>query len=215
MARKADGKARKGKARSANIPDRIVSAALELAASRAWVTISLADIAARADLTLAEVHGAFSSKVAIVGGFLGRVDHEVLALGATDPEDGPGDRLFDIIMRRFDAITPHKAAVASIVRGTLFDPLGALCVAPDFLNSMAWMLEAADISSAGVIGLLRVKGLALIYLDTLRVWLADDTEDLAKTMAALDRNLRRAGTLSRLCAGIGRRGDGGEAPAAA
>ncbi len=215
MARKADGKARKGKAQSADIPDRIVSAALELAASRAWSTISLADIAAHAGLTLAEVHGAFPSRAAIVGAFLGRVDGEVLALGAADPDDGPGERLFDIIMRRFDAITPHKAAVASIVRGTLCDPCGALCAVPGFLNSMAWMLEAADISSAGITGLLRIKGLALVYLDTLRVWLADDTDDLSRTMAALDRNLRRAGSLAALCAGVGRRGDDGEAPAAA
>jgi len=39
---------------------------------------------------------------------------------------------------------------------------------------------------------LRSKGLLAIWLATLKVWLEDDSPDLAPTMAALDRNLRRA-----------------------
>ncbi|MEE3092498.1 MAG: TetR family transcriptional regulator, partial [Pseudomonadota bacterium] len=41
-------------------------------------------------------------------------------------------------------------------------------------------------------GLLRAKGLLAVWLITERVWLGDDSPDLGPTMAALDRNLRRA-----------------------
>ena len=54
------------------------------------------------------------------------------------------------------------------------------------LRSMSLMLESAGISSTGLIGLLRTKALAAIYLATMRDWLRDDTTDKAKTMAALD-----------------------------
>ena len=68
------------------------------------------------------------------------------------------------------------------------------------MRSMAAMLETARISSSGVKGLVRTKGLAAIYLATLRVWLRDESPDMAKTMASLDGYLRRveglAGRLS-------------------
>lgn len=57
---------------------------------------------------------------------------------------------------------------------------------------MSWMLEAAGIASAGPLGLLRAKGLLAVWLAVLRVWLLDESPDLAPTMAALDRHLRRA-----------------------
>ena len=58
------------------------------------------------------------------------------------------------------------------------------------------MLEAAGISASGPFGLLRTKGLLAVWLAALRVWLADDSNDLSRTMAALDRYLRRAERLA-------------------
>jgi hypothetical protein len=47
---------------------------------------------------------------------------------------------------------------------------------------------------------------ALIYLATLGVWLRDESEDKARTMAALDKQLRRAEALVlRLPTGLGGR----------
>ncbi len=63
---------------------------------------------------------------------------------------------------------------------------------------MAWMLEAAGLGAAGVRGLVRVKGLALVYMAVLRVWLDDDSDDSAATMATLDRRLRQAESLVML-----------------
>ena len=54
------------------------------------------------------------------------------------------------------------------------------------------MLEGAGIDSSGLAGAVRVRGLALIWLATFRVWLDDDEAGLAKTMAELDRRLRQA-----------------------
>jgi hypothetical protein len=53
------------------------------------------------------------------------------------------------------------------------------------------MLEAADISTAGIRGALAVKLTAAAYLSTMRVWQHDNSPDLARTMAALDARLRR------------------------
>jgi len=54
------------------------------------------------------------------------------------------------------------------------------------------MLEAAGVSADGISGLIRVKGLAAVYASVFHTWLDDDDPGLAKTMARLDRRLRRA-----------------------
>jgi|TARA_Y100000294_G_scaffold162107_2_gene167010 AcrR family transcriptional regulator len=192
--RKTRGKTRSKTRRKTDVADRIITAALALAAGRGWRRVRLADIADEAGVTLAELRGAFSSKAAIVNGFIRRTDERVLAAG---PAEGSSarDRLFDVLMRRFDVLQPDKEAVAMIVRDALCNPLAALCHGPQLLVSMAWMLEAAGLSAAGPAGMLRAKGLALVYLAALRAWLGDDSADKARSMAVLDRGLRQAETV--------------------
>lgn len=175
--------------------DRLIDAALTLAAERGWAEISLAEIAETAKLPLSKVYPLFAGKQAILAAFARRVDAEVLSEEEADAEALAGssarDRLFDVMMRRFDVLRPHRLAIANIAHDGLRTPLQALEGMPQLLRSMAWMLEAAHIPTDGLRGLLRVKGLAWIYLATLRVWLRDDSTDLARTMAALDGYLRR------------------------
>jgi AcrR family transcriptional regulator len=180
-------------AKKAQREGRIVDTALDLAAARGWRNVALADIAAAADLPLAELQRHYSSKYDILNAFIRRVDEAVLnEAGPPDPDEPARDRLFDVIMKRFDALAPHKEGVRAILRDARRDPLAAAAVLPQSLRSMAWMLEAAGIDSSGLAGLARTKGLAAVYAATMRVWLDDDSADMAKTMAALDARLRQA-----------------------
>lgn len=192
MARQAG--ARKGRGKPAAKPaasaeDRLVDAALSLAERQGWRRTGLAEIAAEAGLPLAEAYAACPSKPALLAAFHRRIDRAALA-GAGDGSEPPRDRLFDTLMRRFDALAPHRGALLAILRDSLGDP-AALLAAPALLNSMAWMLELAGISAAGRQGRIRVHVLAGLYLSLFRVFLGDDGADLAKTMAALDRRLRQ------------------------
>ena len=185
---------------------RVIDASLDLAAEQGWRRLTLAGIAAAAGVSLAELHAHFPSKPAILAGFVRRIEAHVLAGEVPfDAEDTPRDRLFEVMMRRFDALRGHRAAIARILPDLPLDPLAALMLAPTMLLSMAWMLEAAGISSTGARGALRAKGLSVVWLMTLRVWLDDDGADLSRTMAALDRNLARAERLASLLE-PGRRG---------
>ncbi len=182
--------AKKATVRKANIPKRAIAAALELAEERGWRRVSLHDIAERAGVTLGDLHGQFSSRDAILSAFVRGIDAQVLkSVDAEDAAESPRHRLFAVIMKRFDALAPHKPAIAAIVGdcgGDMFTAASSLC---RLISSMTLMLEAAGISSAGLRGALRTKGLAVIYCATVRVWLSDDSADMAKTMAALDRYL--------------------------
>jgi len=178
----------------ANTPrDRILDAALVLAERDGWRRASLGAIAAEAKLPLRDLYGEFRSRGAILAGLMARVDAAVLAEApGADSKESARDRLFDVLMRRFDALKPHRSSLKIIARDLLADPPTALCGAPALLRSMAWMLEAAGLSSAGIRGRLRVRALTVLYLCVLRVFVDDDSADLGKTMAALDRRLRQA-----------------------
>jgi AcrR family transcriptional regulator len=190
--------ARRSKARSAKTAtprtprDRILDATLALAEREGWRKASLGAIAGEAGMPLHELYGEFRSRAAILGALMARTDAAVLAgTPAAEADESPRDRLFDVLMRRFDALKPHRAALKAIARDLGSDPPTALCSAPAFLRSMTWMLEAAGLSSTGMRGRLRVRALAALYLCVLRVFVGDDSDDLAKTMAALDRRLRQ------------------------
>jgi AcrR family transcriptional regulator len=192
MARRS--KAKSTKTATAGTPrDRILDAALTLAEREGWRNAPLGAIAAEAGVPLNELYSQFRSRAAILSGLMARTDAEVLAQAPpADSDESPRDRLFEVLMRRFEALKPHRAALKAIARDLAVDPPTALCGAPAFLRSMAWMLEAVGVSTAGIRGRLRVRALALLYLCVLRVFVADDSGDLAKTMAALDRRLRQA-----------------------
>lgn len=195
---------------------KIIEAAMALAAERNWRDVSMAEIADAAGIGIGELYEMFSSRTALLNAFGRMVDAEVLGAGAADPDEPAADRLFDVLMRRFDVLNRYKPGLTSVIESTARDPLSALCSVAQLRQSMAWMLEAAGLSSDGWRGLVRIKGLSAVYLYAMRVWLRDDSEDMAKTMAALDKALKRIDRLARGFERAGRRGrrDGEGDPAA-
>jgi ubiquinone biosynthesis protein COQ9 len=182
-----------------------IDAALALAAERPWREVSLADIAQRAGTDEAALRRVHRSKAAIVAAFMRRIDEAVSAGTAPDADGEPvRDRLLDALLRRFDLLSPHKAAVGSIARDTLLMPPLALCAATRAVRSMARILEDAGVGGRGPIGLMRAKALTAIYASALWIWLRDDDPEMARTMAHLDRCLNEADRAARMCHGLGR-----------
>lgn len=175
-----------------NDADRIIEAAFAEIARTGWRRLSLAAIAAAAGLPILRVYRSFRSKQAILCGFFRRIDEAVLA-DAPPAEEGehPRDRVFDLMMRRFDALRPYKPALEVLRRELPVDPPAMLAAGAALLRSVRWMHEAAEIETGGVRGAIAVKLTAAGYLATTRVWHRDDSPDLGQTMAALDSRLRR------------------------
>src|SRR3989475_11896174 len=102
----------RGAGTSPSEADRIIDAALGLTATEGWRGLSLAAIAAAAELPILRVYRIFRSKQAILNGLYRRVDAMVLAEPlAAEEGERPRDRLFGLLMRRFDALQPHKPAL--------------------------------------------------------------------------------------------------------
>lgn len=179
---------------------RIVAAALDLAARGRWHALSLAEIAQHAGLPLAELVALFPNRVAILDAYADEIDHAMLST-AFAPEEPVPDRLFDVLMQRFEAMAPNRLALAAIARAPGCDPALLVAGLRRLRHALALALETAGLSASGLRGLLRIKGMTAVYLYALRVFLNDDGPDLARTMAALDRALRRADGVARRLGG--------------
>ena len=131
-------------------PDRIVDTAMALIAEQGWRAVSLAAVAEAAGLTTLQVYRIFPSKAAILAGLFRRIDEAVLA-APPEAEDGerPRDRLFDLLMRRFDALQPYREGLGRLRRELPFDPPSALCAGAALLGSMRWMLDGGGDKDGG------------------------------------------------------------------
>ena len=174
--------------------DKAIDAFLRLIAEKGYANVSLREVAEAAGLGVAELYRLHPDKAALIAAYMAKIDAEVLAgtPQQSDPEETARDRLFDVMMRRYDALRPHRAALVALRRAGLRDPLLALALGPAVRRSMAAMLEAASLSSDGLNGALRQNGLLAIHYAVSRVFDGDDTGDLSKTMAALDGRLKTA-----------------------
>jgi AcrR family transcriptional regulator len=177
-----------------------LDAFLDLIAERGFAAVTLRDVAQAANLGLADLYRLYPDKTALVAAFVARVDAEVLSgtPRQSDPEETARDRLFDTMMRRYDALRPHRAALRAIGGAFRRDPLLMLGLGPALRRSMAAMLEAAGVPSDGFPGALRQNGLLALHYAVSRVFDQDETGDLSKTMAALDNRLKSAEKWSQL-----------------
>ena len=184
--------------------ERVIDAFMALLAEKPIEQIGLAEIAKRAGVSLSDLRDAFGAPLAILAAHMKAIDRAVLAGGDDDmAEEPPRERLFDVLMRRLEILAPHKAAVRSLLRSAARNPGLAFALNGLAVRSQQWMLTAADIGAAGPRGMLRAQGLALLFTQVLRTWVHDDDPGLARTMAALDRELGRgqrwSGFLDQAC----------------
>ena len=183
--------------------DKAVDALMALLAEQSFEQIGLAEVAGRAGLKLSQLRSEFGSTLAIFAAHIKDIDRAVLAGGDDMTDEPPRERLFDVLMRRFEALAPYKEAVRSVMRSARRNPGLAFALNAMAVRSQHWMLEAAGIRASGPKGALRSQGAALMFARVLGVWLDDEDPALDRTMAALDRGLasgeRWVGFLDDLC----------------
>ncbi len=187
----------------------IVEAAMRLAARQPWGDTQLGDIAVEAGVGLDVLRRHFQSKAQILAAFTRMIDDAVLlSIRAEDRAMHRRDRLFDVVMTRFEKMTQYKAAIQSIVESQRFSPSAALAQLGPAVSSQYWMLTGAGAPVDGVRGAVSVKGMTALYARLLNIWLEDSDPGMARTMAALDRGLRRGEDFMRRMDRVAQVGDG-------
>ena len=198
MAKKPSGEnGRPDSSGSAGSPrKRVVEALMALAATTRWDAITLPMISEKAGVSLADLRDIAPSKGALLGSFAKEIDRAVLDGIAPDMIDEPmRDRLLDIMLKRFDALTPYKEALRGIRKHGPRDLLSLVALNGIAVNSWRYMLAGADIDTEDDLGMVRVQGAALVFSRAFDTWLDEDDTGLTRTMAALDKELKRGETI--------------------
>jgi AcrR family transcriptional regulator len=168
-----------------------LKAALELAATRPWADIPLAEIAARAKLALSDFHGV-ASREDLVEELDAWFDKAMSAEGVPD-ETSARERLFDVIMLRFEAMEPYRAGLAGILKFRETSLTHLVRLPAHRQASAAWALASAGLDDDGAApASLKRIAIALVIGQAERAWRKETSGDFALTMAALDKGLRRA-----------------------
>ncbi len=165
----------------------IVDALLRLAARRDFGEITISDIAREAGVGLADFRDLFPSKGAVLGAFSRRIDRQVLT-GPSGEHDTKAarDRLQAVLAKRLEALEPYRDAIFAISDWATREPLSAAALNRETVNSMRFMMEAADIDSEGAVGALKLQGLAFAWKRVIDAWRKDRPGENFHALTALD-----------------------------
>lgn len=182
----------------ADIAAAIVDASLEEAAAVGWDAVQLTDVGARLGLSLADIERHFRDKDAIANALFDRAWQAMLAPPAEDFAALPArERLFQTMMRWFDALAPHRVVAADMIQAKLYPshPHHWVPMVFNLSRTIHWLLDAAQVRSSGRRRQIEEIGLSGLFLSVLWVWMRDGSEGQADTRAVLARRLDNADRL--------------------
>lgn len=182
---------------SASSDETLISALWRVIAAHGWPGLTMRRLAAEAGTDTAALRARFPTRLDLLL-LHGRVMDQAVLAGTIPGQGGTErDRVFDVLMRRLDAMQPHREGILRLFEDMRRDPAIALALAPHIGIAMRWMLEAAEIEAKSCQARLLAMGLAGVWLATIRAWARDDSPDMGATMAALDSALDRAERIAR------------------
>lgn len=170
------------------IIDKGVRAALKLAETEKWGSLSLAEIADEAGLALSDFHGV-ADKDRLTRAVEPLFDAG-MSEGSMDREETARTRLFDVIMMRFETMQEVRDGALSYLRWRDRSLDGLAVRVKARAASANWALACAGLDgSARVPRGAQVVALAWVLARAEGAWRGERSEDLSQTMAALDAEL--------------------------
>lgn len=183
-------------------------------AEHGWLGFNLSSLATapekkRKALSLADIYDRFPTKCALLDGFGRHIDRQMIDVAASEMTDSsPKERIFELLMRRFDALQSMKPGLKRLYDERHCDPALMLATARNLGRMAQWLVALSNPSLKGLRRTLAEKAIAALYVRCFAVWLTDETDDSAKTMAEMDKRL---GQLERLAQFGARRSQDSEA----
>ena len=164
--------------------------------SRPLTELMLAEIAAHADVDAALAVAVAGDPQQLVLGKMAALDDQAVLESFADIEDAGAvpirEKILEAILHRFEVYGPYRAQIQALNRAARARPDLALALGLGLQAVTRRMLAMAGDECEGWRGLMRVKGVVGVVMVVARVWMRDDSPDLAPTMKELDRRLQQA-----------------------
>ncbi len=163
-----------------------------------WEEFSIEKFAERYKYKISEVKNFIGNKNDLLIEFSKMIDEKVeLNIDLEEFENSNvKDNIFELIMMRFDAMTPFKSGLKKIIK-EIKNPIILKDISQNILASMDFYLEFSKAYDDSIFDIIKKKSLFLIYSFCFKAWLNDDSKELSKTMSELDRLLNYAENFSK------------------
>ena len=97
------------------------------------------------------------------------------------------DMLFEVLMARLDILNLHRKSIQNLIKYFVKNPHHFVSQIPSFLESVILISTLSNVNVAGIQGIAKLKSIFILYLLIIYIWYQDETEQLEKTMTALDK----------------------------
>lgn len=163
-----------------------------------WERFSIEKFATLNKYKIMEVKNFIDNKNQLLFEFSKMIDDKVEENIDTDEFENSNikDNIFELIMMRFDVMTPFKGGLKKIIN-EIKNPIILKKISHNIMESMDFYLEFSNAYDDSIFDIIKKKSLFLIYSYCFKVWLEDDSEELSKTMSELDRLLNYSEKFSR------------------
>ena len=164
--------------------------------SRPLADLTVAEIAAHVDVEAELAVAVAGDPQQLVLGKMAARDDQAVLESFADIEDAGAvptrEKILEAILHRFEVYAPYRAQIQALNRAARARPDLALALGLGLQAVTRRMLAMAGDNCDGWRGLMRVKGVVGVVMVVARVWMKDDSPDLAPTMKELDRRLQQA-----------------------
>jgi AcrR family transcriptional regulator len=176
------------------IRDKVIDAALIAVTDRGWRRTHIDDVIEAAGVSEALFYREFDGLVSVMVAASRQLNAAMAdAVADFEEQDSTREKLFALIMARFDAAMPWRAAIVDLARSAPTDPVLAAAAGQALMTMASRALSLAGITVSGPLGFARVNAFMLsVILPAARIWLKDESADLSKTMTGLNDLLERA-----------------------
>ena len=159
-----------------------------------WIKFSLLQFSKTQKISIKDLKIFFRNKDHILERFSKMIDFKVES--NIDIEEmkntSKKDNLFELIMLRLEVMQTYKVALRNILSSAKEQPIILKKLSKNIINSLDFYLELSLYYDDTPVDFLKKNAIFIVYSLTFRVWLNDESDDLSKTMAELDKFLSMA-----------------------
>ena len=159
-----------------------------------WTKFSLLQFSKTQKISIKDLKIFFRNKDHILERFSKMIDFKVES--NIDIEEmkntSKKDNLFELIMLRLEVMQTYKVALRNILSSAKEQPIILKKLSKNIINSLDYYLELSLYYDDTPVDFLKKNAIFIVYSLTFRVWLNDESDDLSKTMAELDKFLSMA-----------------------
>ena len=174
----------------------LANKAWEQLGSRPLADLTVAEIAAHVDVEARLAVAVAGDPQQLVLGKMAALDDQAVLESFADIEDAGAvpirEKILEAILHRFEVYAPYRVQIQALNRAARARPDLALALGLGLQAVTRRMLAMAGDNCDDWRGLMRVKGVVGVVMVVARVWMKDNSPDLAPTMKELDRRLQQA-----------------------